>query len=258
MRFKPFIHRWSGIFLMLAGCVGSVWLGITGQLNLYIHPRYILFTVVMAGLGLGVCLYSFRRPSAAADRHDHDGSPGWRAFLGYAAVLAVCLFAFMALLVSKPATLTTATAQQRGINSSVAAADTTDDSIPTNAVPLFGESDYTNLSVRDWSSLLSQTQNEAYFKGKSVNITGFVTPDESDSQNIFFVSRFVVSCCAVDARPIGVPIYSPDWQQSYKADAWVRVEGAFMSNPSSRSQQAVVVQPVSVKPMEQPKDPYVY
>ena len=41
-----------GLVLSLVGIVATGWLAATGQLGLYIHPRYFVFTTVVAGLAL--------------------------------------------------------------------------------------------------------------------------------------------------------------------------------------------------------------
>jgi uncharacterized membrane protein YcgQ (UPF0703/DUF1980 family) len=67
-----------------------------------------------------------------------------------------------------------------------------------------------------------------------------------------------VTCCAVDAQPIGVPVYLPGWQDDFEVDDWVSVTGAFVSNPSTSSRQAIVLSPTETIPTEQPSQPYVY
>ena len=41
-------RRWQGVLLIVAALVATVWLAATNQLILYIHPRYVVFTVIMA------------------------------------------------------------------------------------------------------------------------------------------------------------------------------------------------------------------
>ena len=41
-----------GLLLALISSVTICWLGVTGRLNLYIHPRYNTFTIVMAALAV--------------------------------------------------------------------------------------------------------------------------------------------------------------------------------------------------------------
>ncbi|RFA17087.1 TIGR03943 family protein [Subtercola boreus] len=209
-----------------------------------------------------------------ADAHDHDGhayavthdgllngnAPSGRPrrrrrfwmLAGSAASLAVVAAAVATLLVVPPSTLTSSTVEQRSLNSSSAtlgntsaqAASTTDDT-----------SAYT---VKNWSLLMRQGVGLDYFGGRAASITGFVTPDADDPDAVFFVARFVVTCCAVDAQPVGVAVYQPGWQSSYPVDSWVSVDGTFGADPSVLSAASIVLQPDRIAAIAQPSDPYVY
>ena len=99
--------------------------------------------------------------------------------------------------------------------------------------------------------------DSAFYRGKTVNLTGFITPDAADAQ-VFYVSRFVVTCCAVDAQAVGVPVYAPGWRERYQPNSWVTVTGDFAAHPQQHRQQPIVVMPRSVTPTTQPKEPYEY
>ena len=249
--------------LSLVGIVAIVWLAATGQLGLYIHPRYFEFTVVMAVLAGVAVIAAFAVVPGAPDDdghgHDHDGDehepsgerPRGRSWLWGAVTALVIVGTVAALLVLPPATLTSATVDQRELNASAAVAD------PGTTEQLVG-SDTTSFTVKDWASLLRQGAGEEYFAGKTADITGFVTPDPDDPENVFYIARFVVTCCAVDAQPVGVPVFLPDWQSEYAVDSWVTGTGGFGPNPSVSSGQAIVFEPADLAPTEQPAEPYVY
>lgn len=55
-------------------------------------------------------------------------------------------------------------------------------------------------------------------------LTGFVYKDPKLAKNQFVISRFVITCCIVDATPIGIIVESP-YTPNLKADTWVEVEG---------------------------------
>ncbi|WP_440694820.1 TIGR03943 family putative permease subunit [Clavibacter nebraskensis] len=252
-----------GLVLLAACIVSTLWLTITGQLGLYIHPRYFVFTGIMAVIGLVATVAGFAlRPADAADGHDHDHgsaaepSAGARASLraraSRVAVAAVVTITVVAVLVLPPRTLTTSTVTQRALNSSTVASDAAPDQ------ELLGTSDFSTLSVKDWSQLLAQTTDPTFFTSKSVDITGFVSADPDDPEDVFYVTRFVVTCCAVDAQPVGVPVYQPGWSSTLQKDEWVRVTGPFASNPSAGSRQPLAVMPQGVQQVDQPADPYVY
>lgn len=253
MRFKELFSQRQGVLLLLVGCISSVWLASTKQLNLYIHPRYIIFTASMAIIGIGLSYISFRRPNAPTTKPTKTATVSHFHTVRTVFLMAVYILAALSLLIVKPATLTTSTVQQRGVNSSVSSHVRS-----SNIVSLFGGSDYTSFTVKDWAALLVQTNDPSFFTDKTLSIVGFISPDADDPQHVFYVSRFVITCCAVDAQPVGVPVYMPNWQTTHAADQWVRVEGTFVSAPGDSDQQRIVVKPAKITSVEQPEDPYVY
>jgi len=244
--------------------IGTVWLAAVGQLQLYIHPRYVVFTVIMSVIALGFAvariLASGRRRGAHALDHDHDHdheddeSPvraPQRALSVGAVVLAAVVAAGAVLL--PPATLSAATASQR---------DITDVQVNLDAASVTDAADasagaVSRYTVLEWSSLLAQTSDPSFYAGKPVDVTGFITPDP-DADDVFYVSRFVITCCAVDAQPVGIPVYLPDWKSQYAADDWVEVTGEFASNRSARSTAAIALAPTGVTGVDEPSEPYLY
>ena len=94
------------------------------------------------------------------------------------------------------------------------------------------------------------------YVGKQVDVVGFVFHPEDAPAEVFYVSRFSVTCCAVDARPLGLPVYSPGWQEDFGEDSWVRVVGVFTETEGDVP-EPVLVTPESIESTEQPANPYV-
>lgn len=244
------LQRWRGVILITAAVVATVWLAFGNQLVLYIHPRYIVFTVVMAVVALGLAVASIvvRVP----DEDEEHESVVSRAFSVVAIVVSGAFVVAMVAL--PPATLTSATASQRDINSSSIGTET--QSVQAAADAPVGS--FATFTVVDWASLLRQSSDLDFYAGKPVDVVGFITADPDDPQNVFYVSRFVVTCCAVDAQPAGIPVYMPNWPDTFALDEWVRATGEFTTNPSARSGQAIALEPESVERVEQPSEPYLY
>jgi putative membrane protein len=243
------LQRWRGVILIGLAVVATVWLAWGNQLVLYIHPRYIVFTVAMALVAVGLVVASvLARPGHDDDDEQPRGLPRLASglALGLAGAAAVALIAL------PPATLTSATASQRDINSTTVAAEvqSVDEADASGATAGF--------TVLDWQSLLRQTSDLSFYSGKPVDVVGFITADADDPQNVFYVSRFVVTCCAVDAQPTGIPVYLENWQSSFAADQWVRVTGEFGTNPSARSQHGIALEPADIEIVEQPGEPYLF
>ena len=94
------VQKWSGVVLGATVTVATIWLAITNQLILYIHPRYVVFTVIMAALALIVAVASV----AVRPRDEHDEAPrGWRKALAVIALGLTVLIA-AAVIVIPPST----------------------------------------------------------------------------------------------------------------------------------------------------------
>ena len=230
-----------------------LWLWWSGNLSLYIHPRYNLFTVTMAILAvISLVIYgalrSQRRVSDADDHHDHDHAtpPTWAERLSTVVGVA-------ALVVLPPATLSTQTVDNRSINQSgLGDAGAVFDQAASGQSETFAA-----FTVREWAAILSQTSDPAFYAGKPVNVVGFISEDPDDSDQ-FFLTRFVVSCCSVDAQPVGVPVRMPGWKEAFAPEEWVAISGQFVLNPSSASPHVMVLSPAEVEPTEQPDEPYLF
>ncbi len=243
--------------------IGTIWLAVNNQLVLYIHPRYVVFTVVMAVIALA---FAVARVLVSGDRdrgrhhagHDHDDDDDaaptrpLQRVLSASAILLAGLLALGAVLLP-PATLSAATATQRDITAGQSNLDAASLEEASSADgPAFAR-----YTVLEWSSLLAQTSDPLFFAGKPAQVVGFITPDPA-AADVFYVSRFMITCCAVDAQPIGVPVYMPDWQSRFAADDWVEVTGEFESSRSTESSAPIALTPTEVTGVDEPSDPYLF
>ena len=252
MRFEKVLRHWSGAALALVGVIATLWLAATGRLTLYVHPRYTLLTVIMAVLTLLVLVLmaAVGVSSAAGEDGDHDhasrASAISRLLTWSNGVVLIC--AVLALLVIPPATLSATARQNRELVTSGRALNS------AKALPLVG-ADPATFSVKDWAALLSQGGPEAVL-GKQVDLTGYVL--DRGENDVFFIARFAVSCCAVDAQPIGVPVYRPGWRDEIEPGAWIKIQGAFVKNPSPDSKESVAIEVGSLAKIDEPDQPYVF
>jgi len=259
------LQRWRGVVLASTVVVATIWLALTNQLILYIHPRYVVFTVIMAVLALVFIVASFALGRDGGDGHAHDVDHDHavevpserqgaldRAVTVAAIVVSVAIGA--SLVIVPPATLTSATSDQREINSTGVGADV----VSVDDANEASEGAFAAFTVLDWASLLRQSSDTSFYDGKPVDVVGFVTADDDDPENVFYVSRFIVTCCAVDAQPVGVPVYAPGWQDDLALDQWVRATGEFTTNPSRLSSQAIALDPDDIAVVGVPDEPYLF
>lgn len=251
------VLEWRGVIAIAVLAAVSLWLGAEGRLGFYIHPRYNLFTIVMASIAIVLLVIAVATRRAGDHDHDHAHGEGRRGtrqrrlLRGEAVSLSFVAGVVAAVLVLPPATLSSATADNRSSNA-VDALGT-----PEGLDGDGGLEIYETLTVRDWASLLSQNQNPSYYRGKPVNTVGIVTASE-DSPDVFLLTRFVVTCCAVDAQPVSIPVYMPGWRDEVAVDSWVRIEGGFQPTPSGVTGSPVVIVPLTISDEEVPNEPYLF
>ena len=255
MRSERLVERWTGVALTLVGVVAVLALAATGRLTLYIHPRYTVFTVAMAVLGgAAVVAALVLRPHEEGEGHgdgDHDHAPDaaprsrWRTAGRLAAVAA----AVLALLVLPPATLSGDARQNRDLVTSSRLLGAGGDT-----VALAG-ADPSTFSVKDWAVLLRQGGASAVV-GKKVDLSGYVL-DRGDP-DVFYVARLMMSCCAVDAQAVGIPVARRQWRDELEPGAWVALTGSFVPNPDVDSSSPTVITPTTLVAVDEPEQPYVF
>lgn len=268
--------------LALVGIVATVWLALTDQLGLYISPASSWFAILMAIIGAVFVVAAFAWPPlddehasepdvtspvlhararVRGTRHEprpepvpehlHEHAPAAAPGRIRTAQTAVIIVgATLGLLVLPPATLTSAVASQRSINSEASAID-------RDGTVLVG-GDTSSFTVKDWAVLLRQNPDVDAYTGTPVDVSGFVLASTEDSENVFYITRFVVTHCAIDAQPVGVPVYLPGWQEEYEADQWVEASGALTANPAGPATDPLVLVPEELDRIEEPSDPYVF
>ncbi|MDM7892092.1 TIGR03943 family putative permease subunit [Curtobacterium caseinilyticum] len=301
-----------GLGSVLAVALCTLWLALVGHLDLYINPRYDLFTVVLAAIAVPASvagLVAVARghghahdddahpgggapeqeharghagPDAGETAHEHAGETGFghagetayehagdaaravrrrapraaritRGVLGGIAAAAT-VGVTVAMLVLPPTTLSARTAQQRSVDT-----PTLSNATGTQDVALLGSAgvDTSQYGVKDWAALIRQTTDTTALVGKPVELTGFVVPGADGS---FTLTRFVISCCAVDAQPVGLGVVTEgaSGDATPDADRWVRVTGKLAANPDQSADARIVIRAASVRVVDQPRDPYEY
>jgi uncharacterized repeat protein (TIGR03943 family) len=112
--------------------------------------------------------------------------------------------------------------------------------------------DTNTFSLYDWVKAKSIGDN-SIFTNKDFTATGFITPTKTP--NVFTLSRFVVSCCVVDATPVGM-LVEYDYNSKHQANDWLEIKGKFELKTIDGTLEPVVV-PLEVKKINQPDNVYL-
>lgn len=232
------------IILMLSGYV--VWLHSIGKLTLYIHWRYETFTFIFGTFAAFLSVIGIIRTLEVKGfslKKIVTDSKIERSDLGGILVLVVILLIAVTL---PPSSLSVEAAAQRQIDFNVIDLET------SSAAELF-LSDTKSLNMGDWVTSLAYDPNPQHYLEKEVSIEGFaLTNDSSVPDDMFKLSRFVLTCCVVDARPVGLLVSNAEELTKIEQGDWYQVSGRF-----ALVNDELVIVPESINKIDEPEEPYL-
>jgi uncharacterized repeat protein (TIGR03943 family) len=240
----------------------------TKEINLLLHPDYIWLAYsagfFLLGLGIFKVLQWIGRPlrylrsSALRDSRSRsarraprpptaEASPHFSIFpIGSALLLGVALFG----LNFTPQPFASQTALDRGVTDTLTLTRSQPQSFRTKSRP-------EERTLTEWVRTLNVYPEPDAYKGQKAKIEGFVIHVKDQPDNFLTLSRFVITCCAADAYPIGIPIKLEGSRSEYKPDQWLRVEGE-MATQTLNGKRQLVVAAKTLTEIPKPDAPYEY
>jgi len=220
---------------------------ITGQLRLLINPNYTglvwLTAIVLLVAGYIKARECLKGQKPSEVQHLSTIPPLWSSWI----LIVTVILGFLI----PPQVLTSRSALSRGIS---------DSSLLTRNQPeLFRSfSKPEDRSLLDWVRTLNAYPEPNAYKGQKAKITGFVIHPPQLPENYLLLSRFVITCCAVDAYPVGILVKLPSAGNNiYKADSWLEVEGQ-MQPDEVRGKRQLVLFSKNIQSIPTPSDPYSF
>jgi putative membrane protein len=209
----------------------------TNRLTLLIHERYVIFTALGGAILTVVAIFGlFNLYKSKPKLGNNFGDELFVSII----ILLICFVPLKSL-----------SSQSFNLRSS------------TNTVKL-SEADKTNIeskikfeidtnkfSLYDWVKAKSINDNNL-FKDKEFTAIGFISPA---GNNRFTLSRFILSCCVVDATPVGV-LVEYNYSSLYSANDWVEIQGKFTLKTINDKQEPVVI-PTKITKVNQPENVYL-
>ena len=228
----------------------------TGQYKLLIHPNY--FSLVLGSgiilIVLGIIKVKSILNNRLQDNREHITlfPPGLSSSL--------LLIVAIAGLIIPPKVLTSQTALKRGVG------DLPLTTIQPQAFRTATKPE--SRSLIEWIRTVNAYPEPDVYSGQAANITGFVLHLPELPDNYIILSRFVVTCCAVDAYPIGIPVLLETSRSNYPVDSWLTVQGVMSAETIPvkdrvddrvvTEKRSVVLNARSIKTIPTPSDPYSY
>ena len=109
----------------------------------------------------------------------------------------------------------------------------------------------------EWIRTLNVYPEPDAYEGDPVNVTGFVIHPPNWDDNHLMVARFVLTCCAADAYPVGLPVKLAGNHSEFARDSWITVQGK-MTTGIIDGQRRLVIQSESVMSVPEPDNPYEF
>lgn len=235
--------------LLLGMCIFFASKAANGQLTWYINSRFIpltifgiIFLAVLAQIIFTEIRRSRKRDEELGHEHDHDHAPApvnlW--FMLVPLLIGV-------LIPARP--LDSSAFATKGFNTNTPL-------VSADASAQIFETESEERNVLDWLKLFSHESDAVQFNGQTASVIGFVYFDDTLGENQFFVSRFVVSCCAADGFAIAMPV---EWNGAValEEDSWVLVKGTIESI-TLNDRVAPLIVADSVQPVSVPDQPYLF
>lgn len=261
--FTQFLFPLVDVISILAWGLLMLKYAVTGQLNLLVHPNYFGL-VTMTGVVLVVLSLIrggqwFKRFMAKNRRKEARDVVAHITLLpigvGSTLLLVTAILGFIV----PPTAFSSQVALQRGISNTLPATQIETQSFAANTKP-------EERSLIDWIRTINAYPEPDAYAGQKAKIKGFVVYPPHLPKNYLLLSRFILTCCAVDAYPVGLPIKIEGNQTQYPQDGWLEIEGKMITENLAASSQSVdstaapkrqvVLEANSIKAIPTPTDPY--
>lgn len=236
--------------LLLGLCVFFALKAASGQLTWYINIRFVPLTIIgivfLAVLAQTVFAENRRSRQHELERpdhpHEHEHAPSSAALWIMLIPLAIGL-----LIPARP--LDSSAFTTKGFNTAAPL-------VSSDSSASIFETESQERNILQWLKLFGYQDDITEFIGQDASVVGFVYFGDELEADQFFVSRFVVSCCAADGFAIAMPV---QWAESnlLEQDAWVVVRGKIESIELNGTRAPLIVAE-SVDPADIPAQPYLF
>lgn len=247
-KIKNKLLPWLDVLAISAWGILMLKYWLTGKLNVLIHPDYF-WLVIVGGLGLiivgglqGWELRSRSRLPTQPMQHITLFPPGFSSALLLGTAIVGLAFT--------PRVFASQTAMQRDVSGFLGATRSQPQAFHSAKPP-------EARSLLDWVRTLNIYPEPDAYTGQKVKVQGFVIhPQELPAQYIL-LSRFVITCCAADAYPVGLPVKLTGDRRSYPPDTWLEIEGSMITESLGGKRQ-LTIQASSLRKIPEPRNPYEY
>ncbi|MBO0351435.1 TIGR03943 family protein [Phormidium pseudopriestleyi FRX01] len=250
---------WIEVLSILAWGVLLLKYWVSGELNILIHPNFFALTngtgvllILLACYKGAQLVHQQRRSRRVRNRGANTATPemqhitlfppGWSATL----LLVTAVLGFLI----SPRVFASEKAMMRDVNDFLPVTQSQPQAFRTARKP-------EERSLIDWVRTLTVYPEPDAYTGQQVNVQGFVIHLPDLPEEYFLISRFVITCCAADAYPVGLPVKLSQSRTAYPPDTWLEIQGEMSTEILGDRRQLTIVAN-SIQEIPEPRNPYEY
>jgi uncharacterized repeat protein (TIGR03943 family) len=249
-----FTLLWLDVFCLLAWAVLLLQYWYTGRITLLLHPNYAGLTactgVALLVMGGWKGWLLRKKKLLLTPQHKTLFPPGF----GSGLLLVVALIG----LAIAPKAFASSVALQRGVTDStfLLRGVSINEKLQPQAFAVATAPE--SRSLIDWIRTLTVYPEPDAYAGQKASVQGFVTYDPSFPDDYILITRFVITCCAADAYPVGLPVKLTQQNRAdYPPDQWLEIKGVMMTETLA-NQRRLVIAADQIQAINEPTNPYDY
>ena len=212
------------------------YLFLSRRLILYIEKHYTFLTLLGLFILILMLILRLKRASLPSRINPPD-----------ALLLSLLLFPVLLGVLVRPTGLSSLAAVKRGIN--LRLEDRRAAILEGLKEKVEKEGQYRRLNIKH---ILAISQKKPESIQDSLVVTEGIVYNESENSDSFILIRFLITCCAAHATPLGIKIES-EKAGELKQDSWVKVYGKL-----KLMEEKPVIIAENIDPAPKPRDTYLY
>jgi uncharacterized repeat protein (TIGR03943 family) len=211
---------------------------LTNKLVFFVNPIYEYLIVGSATFLLATVFIT-------EDTHTHKHDSAFSKYSQVYILLSIIIFSFL----YQPKPLSSSLALSRGLSQNLSGFQVT--------APLQFSKNSEDRTLVEWIQMLNINPEPDDYIGDKVHFNGFVIHDDMLNDNQFYIGRFILACCAADARTIVLPVHYNENSISLPSDTWIDMKGTIIEK-NENGERKIAIQMESYEEIPVPNNPYVY
>lgn len=231
----------------------------TGQISMYIHPRMNIYVLLCSIYFIIIGIFNIKDLVKVSNKKTN-------MYMNSLFLIALC----MAIII-KPATISASQdiMKNKGVNIAQGSTGTNNnlqDSNPADTTNGLQYKDEAKLNIENGVTKIGENSfvtnldeiftNTDKYKGKYIEISGFVYREKGFLENNFVIGRLYMVCCSADSQIVGIMCHFKN-AKTLKTQSWINVKGT-INVVNYNGEKVPIIEVKETKNIDKPQNEYVY